>query len=66
MEIKVKLPHKLAAQAQARGLKIEAYAEEILVHQVGGQTPPALRSPDSLKKGAFSLASRERSAGFWI
>lgn len=34
MEIRVNVPDELAAQAQARGLRPEAYAEEILARQV--------------------------------
>jgi hypothetical protein len=40
MEIKLNVPDELAAQAQARGLQPEAYAEEILARQVG--TRPAV------------------------
>jgi post-segregation antitoxin (ccd killing protein) len=34
MEIKVNVPDELAAQARARGLQPEAYAEEILARQI--------------------------------
>ena len=34
MEIKVKVPEELAAKAKARGLKVEAYVEEILAQQL--------------------------------
>jgi hypothetical protein len=37
MEIKVVVPDVLAAQARARGLQPEAYAEEILARQVATQ-----------------------------
>src|SRR5712691_2517585 len=33
MEISVKIPEKLAAQARARGLKLEIYVQEILARQ---------------------------------
>ncbi len=43
MEIRVHVPDELAAQAQARGLRPEAYAEEILARQVemrSAEAPP--------------------------
>src|SRR5260370_15913883 len=49
MEIKVKVPDEVAAQAQARGVKVEAYVEEILARQAGGQTPPPLRSAEQIR-----------------
>jgi hypothetical protein len=51
MEIKVKVPDEVAAQAQARGVKVEAYVEEILARQAGGQTPPPLRTPEEIVPG---------------
>ncbi len=44
MEIKIKIPDELAAQAKARGLQPEAYVEEILVQQVEVR-PPGTRQP---------------------
>src|SRR5712664_3883635 len=35
MEIKVKVPDEVAAQAQARGVKVEAFVEEILASLSG-------------------------------
>jgi hypothetical protein len=43
MEITLKIPDGLAAQARARGLKLEAYIQEILAQQLG--TPPGTRQP---------------------
>ena len=56
MEIKVKVPDEIAAQAQARGIKVEAYVEEILVRQATDQTPPPLRSPKQIRDWLDSLA----------
>lgn len=38
MEIRVKVPQKLASHAQARGLPVEAYVEEILARQVASSS----------------------------
>jgi post-segregation antitoxin (ccd killing protein) len=46
MEVKVKIPDEIAARARARGLKVEAYIEEILAQQVGGQSS-AIRRPET-------------------
>jgi post-segregation antitoxin (ccd killing protein) len=46
MEVKVKIPDEIAARAKARGLKVEAYIEEILAQQVGGQSS-AIRRPET-------------------
>jgi hypothetical protein len=56
MEIKVKVPDEVAAQAQARGVKVEAYVEEILARQAAGQTPPPLRTPEEIRAWLDSLA----------
>jgi hypothetical protein len=56
MEIKVKIPDEVAAQAQARGVKVEAYVEEILARQASGQTPPPARSPEQIRAWLDSLA----------
>jgi hypothetical protein len=36
MEISVKIPDELAAQAKARGLRVEEYVQELLAQQVQG------------------------------
>jgi post-segregation antitoxin (ccd killing protein) len=46
MEAKVKIPDEIAARAKARGLKVEAYIEEILAQQVGVQTS-GIRRPET-------------------
>jgi hypothetical protein len=56
MEIKVKVPDAVAAQAQARGVKVEAYVEEILSRQAAPRPHPPLRSPDEIHAWLDSLA----------
>jgi len=46
MEITVKIPDEIAARAKARGLRVEAYIEEILAQQVGAQ-PSETRRPQT-------------------
>ena len=58
MEIRVNVPDELAAQARARGLQPEAYAEEILARQVelrsaGTRQPP---TPAEIRAWLDSLA----------
>ncbi len=36
MEISVKIPDELAAQAKARGLRVEEYVQELFAQQVQG------------------------------
>ena len=38
MKVTVKIPPEIVAQAKARGLRVEAYIEEILAQQLGAQT----------------------------
>ncbi len=45
MEIKVVVPDELGAQARARGLQPEAYAEEILARQVATQLAVTRQAP---------------------
>lgn len=37
MKVTVKIPDEIAARAKARGLRVEAYIEEILARQMGAQ-----------------------------
>jgi post-segregation antitoxin (ccd killing protein) len=58
MEIKVNIPDDLAAQARARGLKLEAYVEEILASRVtprstANQQP---RTPEEFQAWLESVA----------
>jgi hypothetical protein len=58
MEIRVNVPDELAMQAQARGVPVEAYVEELLARQVGprpaggGQS----RTPEQVRAWLDSLA----------
>jgi len=56
MEITVKVPEQIAAQARARGLRVEAYVEEILAQR--GMQPQAgpLRTPAEIRAWLDSLA----------
>ena len=56
MEIKVKVPDEVAAQAQARGVRVESYVEEILARQAGARPQPPLRSPEEIRAWLDSLA----------
>jgi hypothetical protein len=58
MEIKVKVPDELATQAQARGVPVKVYVEELLARKVN--TVPAegkqLRTPEEIRAWLDSLA----------
>jgi len=56
MEIKVKVPDEVAAQAQARGVRVESYVEEILARHAGARPQPPLRSPEEIRAWLDSLA----------
>jgi len=58
MEIKVKIPEEIAAQAKARGLPVEAYIEEILAQRlVAGPTGNGrTRTPAEVRAWLDSLA----------
>jgi post-segregation antitoxin (ccd killing protein) len=58
MEITVKIPDEIAAQARARGLQVEAYIEEILAQQVGVQPLGTSRpqTPAEIRAWLDSLA----------
>jgi post-segregation antitoxin (ccd killing protein) len=58
MEIQVNVPDELAAQAQARGLRPEAYAEEILARQVELRSTGTrqARAPEEIRAWLDSLA----------
>ncbi len=58
MEIKVKVPERLAAHAKARGLRVEAYVEGLLAQQTGAQPAPARRprTPQQIRAWLDSLA----------
>jgi hypothetical protein len=58
MEIRVRVPEELAAQAQARGVPVEAYVEELLAQQV--KTTPLgngqLRTSEQIRAWLDALA----------
>jgi post-segregation antitoxin (ccd killing protein) len=58
MEVVVKIPDEIAAQAKARGLRVEAYIEQILAErlrtQSSGNGRP--RSPEEIRAWLNSLA----------
>lgn len=58
MEIRVNIPDELAAQARARGLRLEAYVEEMLAQQVQAQTARTrqLGTPEEIRAWLDSLA----------
>jgi len=58
MEITVHIPDELAAQAEARGLRPEAYVEQILAQQVAVRSGAALphRTPEEIRSWLDSLA----------
>jgi hypothetical protein len=51
MEITIKIPDELAAQAQARGLDVETYVEEILAQRVGASLSASgqARTPEEIR-----------------
>lgn len=57
MEITVKIPDEIAAKAKARGVRVEAYVEEIIAQQAGA--PPSVKRPhtrDEIRAWLDSLA----------
>ncbi len=57
MEVTVNIPDELAAQAKARGLRPEAYVEEILAQQVARSAEIRQpRTPEEIRAWLDSLA----------
>ena len=58
MEIKVKIPDEIATQAKERGMRVDAYIEEILSQRVGAQSQdvPRPRTPAEIRAWLDSLA----------
>lgn len=57
MVIKINVPEGLAEKAKARGLSVEAYAEEILAQEFTRNTmAPRLRTPEEIRGWIDSLA----------
>ena len=57
MEITLKIPEEIAAQARARGMRVEEYIEEILAQRLAARPSTArLRSPSEIRAWLDSLA----------
>jgi len=58
MKVNVKVPEELAAQAEALGLALEAYVEQILAQQIRDTKPEghAPRTPKEIRAWLDSLA----------
>jgi len=54
MEITVKVPDKIAEQAKARGMQVEAYVEDILAQRAAAAEHP--RTPAQIRAWLDSLA----------
>ena len=57
MEITVRIPDELAAQARARGLEVQEYVEELLAQRANARsTARQVRSPEQIRAWLDSLA----------
>jgi post-segregation antitoxin (ccd killing protein) len=57
MEIRIRVPEQLAAQAEARGVPLEAYIERILAQQAAGSAAERpLPTPEQARAWLDSLA----------
>jgi hypothetical protein len=58
MQIRVNVPDELATQAQARGVPVEGYVEELLARQAATGVPHSvrLRTPEQIRAWLDSLA----------
>jgi hypothetical protein len=57
MEVTVKIPDEIAAQAEARGMRVEAYVQEILARHVRPALEPRTpRSSQEIRAWLDSLA----------
>jgi hypothetical protein len=57
MEIRVNVPEELASQAQARGVPVEVYVEELLAQQAAGTSSVRrLQTPEQIRAWLDSLA----------
>jgi hypothetical protein len=58
MVIRVNVPEELAAQAQAQGVTVETYVEQILAQQAAAASArvPRLRTPAEIREWLDSLA----------
>jgi post-segregation antitoxin (ccd killing protein) len=56
MEITVKIPEELVAQARARGLNLEVYVQEILARQAAREGISQPSTPEEIRAWLDSLA----------
>lgn len=56
MEVTVKIPDEIAAQAKARGQQVEVYVQELLAQQVQNPNNHTPRSPAEIQLWIDSLA----------
>ena len=58
MVIKINVPEELAAQAQERGVSLEAFVEELLAQRVGSRPaePRLPQTPEQIRAWLDSLA----------
>jgi hypothetical protein len=56
MEIKVKVPAEVEAQAKARGLRLETYVEELLAQRANPSSAQRQREPQEIRAWLDSLA----------
>jgi len=57
MEITVHIPDQLAAQAEARGVRLETYVEQLLAQQIAvHEGVPPLRTPGAIRHWLDALA----------
>jgi hypothetical protein len=56
MEIKVKVPAEVEAEAKARGLRVETYVEELLAQRANLSGARRLREPQEIRVWLDSLA----------
>lgn len=53
MEVKIKVPERLAEAARARGVSVEVYVEEILAQQA--LTAPGVQPQESVREAIESI-----------
>lgn len=64
MEVTIKVPDKLAVDARARGVSVEAYVQEILARQaLGATSEQRLQSVSSAIERIFELRKGNKLAG---
>ena len=56
MEVRINIPEELAAEAQARGIRPEVYAEQLLARQIAAQPIRKLKTEQQIRDWLDSLA----------